>query len=40
MVLLGVGLLLMDSKPLAAGALFGALIYKPQLALMKSTWSG
>jgi len=34
MVLLGVGLLLMDSKPLAAGALFGALIYKPQLALM------
>ena len=34
MTLLGLGLLSIDRKPLVAGALFGALIYKPQLALM------
>lgn len=34
MTLLGSGLVLLDRSTFAAGALFGALIYKPQLALM------
>ena len=33
-LLLGGGLLLLDKKPLAAGVLFGCLIYKPQFALI------
>jgi hypothetical protein len=32
--LLGGGLLLLDRKPLAAGLLFGCLLYKPQFALL------
>ena len=34
MALLGFGLLLLDRKPLRGGACLGALVYKPQLALM------
>ena len=34
MALLGFGLLLLDRKPLLAGICLGALVYKPQLALM------